>query len=77
MIIRKQATVDRLEGKQVVLVLENKQELVIAKDELGDIARPGDAFAVHILPADEAALNQEDLARSILNQLLDHEGDSR
>jgi len=70
MLVQKQATLERLEGKQAVLQLENGQELTIAKEELGSV-QLGDRFSVRILPEQEALLDQEALARTLLNQILE------
>ncbi|MCC2631333.1 MAG: hypothetical protein K0S20_32 [Patescibacteria group bacterium] len=76
MIVRKQATLDHFDGKQAVLLLENGQELCILKEELGAALSEGDIFTVQILPEQEAALEKNELARTLLNQLLDEKTDS-
>ena len=73
MVLRKQATLDRIEGKQAVLVLENGQELLILKEELGDDLKEGDVYTIQILPEKEATLAKEALARTLLNQILNDE----
>ncbi len=72
MIIRKSATLDRFEGKQAVLVLENGQELNILKEELQDVVE-GEAYVIQIMPDKEATLEREALARTLLNQILQDE----
>jgi len=72
MIIRKQATLERFEGKQAILLVDGKQELSIFKEDLASDSRIGDSFTVQILPSSEAELHQQELARTILNQILDH-----
>lgn len=69
MITRKTAILDRFEGKQAILSLENGQELHILKEELGK-ATEGQAFTIQIMPDHEATLEKEALARTLLNQLL-------
>ena len=69
MLTYKSATVDRFEGKQAVLKLENDQELRLLREDL-EPAELGAAFQVQILPEAEAKLSQEELARTILNQIL-------
>ncbi|MEI6477470.1 MAG: hypothetical protein WCO52_00575 [bacterium] len=69
MLLRKQATLDRTEGKLAVLSLENGQELRLLRSELGD-AEVGGGFTVQILPEEEAGLERESLARTILNQII-------
>ena len=73
MIVRKQATLDRFEGRQAILILETGQELSLSKEECGEHI-PGDLFSVQILPQQEAVLSQDELSRTLLNQLL-HEDD--
>jgi len=73
MLIRKQATLDRFEGKQAVLLLENKQELLILKEELGSDCQVGTIFTLQILPEAEALMEREELARVLLNQILKDE----
>ena len=69
MLIRKAATIDKIEGKQATLLLENGQELYILKEELG-AAAVGDQYVIQILPEAEAALQRDDLAKTLLNQIL-------
>lgn len=76
MLVRKTAILDRFEGKKAVLILENNQELVLLKEDLGK-AKEGDVFSLQILPEKEATLKREQLARTLLNQILnDQEGPS-
>ena len=76
MLVRKNATLDRFEGKQAVLLLENGQELLILKDELGSV-KEGEVFSIQIQPDKEATLEKEELARTLLNQILNDEGAHR
>jgi len=70
MLVQKHATLQRFEGKQAVLQLENGQEIEVLKEELGN-GKEGDRFTLRILPEEEALLDQESLARTLLNQILD------
>lgn len=72
MLTRKMAILDRFEGKYAVLVLENAQEITLLKEELGK-CREGDVFSLQILPEKEATVKKEELARSLLNQILNDE----
>lgn len=63
------AILERFVGKAAILLVENEQELKIPKEELVN-AKLGDAFVLQILPAAEAKLAKEELARELLNQLL-------
>lgn len=69
MMIRKQATLDRFEGKQAVLLLDTGDEVHILKDELRN-PKEGQVYVFQILPDDEATLEKEALARTLLNQIL-------
>ena len=68
MIIRLHATLARFEGRKSVLVLDDGQELRFSREELG--GTQGEEFVLEALPATEAALRREDLARTLLNQIL-------
>lgn len=77
MIVQKQATIDRFEGKQAIISLENGQELAILREELGTI-NEGEEVVVQIMPTAEAALEKAALARTLLNQILNDEiGDKK
>lgn len=69
MLVRIEAKVQKVEGKKIVLGLEDGQELFVQKDLLGEV-NLGDVFSVQIMPETEAALEREELSRTILNQLL-------
>ena len=69
MIIRKPATLERFEGKQAILQLENGQQLSLSKEELGTVVQ-GEKFVIQIMPANEAKIAQDELARVLLNQIL-------
>ena len=73
MILRKQAALEKIGGKHAILVLEDGQELAVLKDELGKELSLGDRFTIQIQPVSEAELTQVNLARTLLNQILDNE----
>lgn len=75
MLTRIPATLNRLEGSNAVLVLEDGQELRVPREDLQPLPELGAGFTVQILPADEAELSADDLAKRLLNQLLDDEKD--
>ena len=68
MITRLHATLVRFEGRKAVLALDDGQELRFSRDELGGVQ--GEEFVLEALPAGEAALKRDDLARALLNQIL-------
>ena len=70
MIVYKKAVLERFEGKVAILVLENGQELRILKADLAESATKGSPFVVQIAPEEEANLEREALARTLLNQIL-------
>lgn len=79
MLVQKTAVLEKLEGKQAVLRLENGQVLLVLKDELlgGAKAGPegsslieGEVYVVQVLTKEEAELSQSQLAESLLNQIL-------
>lgn len=76
MVIYKKAVLDHIAGKQAVLLLENGVKLVLPKDELSD-HQLGSEFRIQIMPEAEAALSQETLARTILNQILQTDNDGQ
>ena len=69
MLVRIEAKVQKIEGKKIVLCLEDGQKLIIQKDLLKEVSE-GDVFSVQIMPEAEAVLEREELSRTILNQLL-------
>jgi hypothetical protein len=71
MLVRKRAIVEKLQGKQLVLSLENGQQLTLLRDELEPTVEVGMEFVVQILPKAEADLEQAELSRILLNQIFD------
>ena len=73
MLIKRNATISAIEGKKVVLELEDGQRLLVPKDDFQPQSVPeiGTPYSLQILSADEARLNQDELARILLNQILE------
>lgn len=73
MLIKRSATISAVEGKKVVLEFEDGQRFHIPKDEWlpGSPPAPGTPYVIQVLSADEAELSQDELARTLLNQILD------
>lgn len=69
MLIRKTVTLDRFEGRFAVLKLENGHELTLPKDDFA-LVPEGTVLVLEVLPEPEATLKKEDLARTLLNQIL-------
>jgi hypothetical protein len=71
MLIRLHATLARFEGRKAVLRLEDGQELTLSReDAAGEV---GEEYVLQAMPAAEAALGQEEFARTLLNQILQNE----
>jgi hypothetical protein len=73
MLVRKKATLEQIEGKNAILGLENGDKIKILREELSPSLEIGEKFVLQILPEAEAALEKEDLARVLLEQLLNLE----
>jgi hypothetical protein len=71
MLVRKRAIVEKIQGKQLVLSLENGQQLTLLRDELEPTTEVGAEFVIQILPKAEADLEQAELSRILLNQIFD------
>ena len=69
MILRKQAQLEKLEGKLAYFTLENGQTFSVAKDEIGT-AQVGDNYVIQIMNEQEALLERNALAEELLNQIL-------
>lgn len=75
MLTRLHATFNRVESGSVVLTLEDGQELRVPKEDLQPLPSIGSEFTLQLLPSTEAELAANDLAKCLLNQLLDDEKD--
>lgn len=76
MLLRKSAVISELTAKHLTLTLENGQELKCLREELEPGAAEGAVYVVQIMPQNEAELTQQQLARTLLNQLLKDEADT-
>lgn len=70
MVTRLHGTVTSLEGNTVLIALEDEQIIKVSLQMLTPAPQVGDAYDLHLLPAAEAALVTEELARTMLNQLV-------
>jgi len=68
------AVVDRVEHGQVVIRFADGQEVKIAKEELQPLPAIGAELGITIALAEDAKLEQNALAKHLLNQLLGNEG---
>lgn len=73
MLVRKKAILEQIEGKNAILGLENGDKIKILREELSPSLEIGAKYVLQILPEEEAALDREDLARVLLEQLLNLE----
>lgn len=76
MLIKRNVTVTAIEGKKVILQLEDGQRMAVPKDDWlpQPVPETGTPYVIQILSADEAQLSQDELARILLNQILDQGG---
>jgi hypothetical protein len=70
MLLQKQVTLLRWEGKHAILQLDSGDEISFPKDDLPRDTPIGAQFSLKLQPLHEAALEKEDLARTLLNQIL-------
>ena len=73
MIVRKSATLTEIKGKYAILTLEGGQTLELPHEDLEPTVSTGTAFTIQILPEAEAAMEKDELARTLLNQILEHD----
>jgi hypothetical protein len=70
MILRMQATVQTVTANHATLSLDDGQQLTIPLRSLAASPQPGEVFVVSALPEAEASKQTEELARTLLNQLI-------
>jgi hypothetical protein len=70
MILRIQATVQSLTASAAVLELEDGQVLTVSLRNLATRPAVGQVCTITVLPEAEAVLETEELARTLLNQLV-------
>lgn len=66
-------TIDRFEGEKAILKSEDNETVVWPKNKLPKDAKEGSILALTITDQAEAKNNKEDLAKDILNEILDVE----
>jgi len=66
-------TIDRFEGDKAVLKNEDNETVVWPKNKLPKDVKEGSILALTITDQAEAKNNKEDLAKDILNEILDVE----
>lgn len=70
MLIQKPLTLLRFEGKKAIFAFEDGQELVLSKDDFPKEIQVGEQCMLTLQSLHEARLKQEDLAQTLLNQIL-------
>ena len=66
------ATVE-LDGRHLVLKLEDGQGIRLSRDAAPSLAE-GEKISLRVLPEAQDALDRQDLARSLLNELMKADG---
>ena len=66
-------TIDRFEGEKAVLKNEDNETVVWPKNKLPKNVKEGSILALTITDKEETKNNKEDLAKDILNEILDVE----
>lgn len=64
------ATIDRLEGDFAVLVFDDGQTLNLPRKDLPEDAKEGSVILVSFLSEREQTKKQKELAKAILNEIL-------
>lgn len=64
------ATLDRFEDDKAVLILSDKQQLIISRQDLDPDLKPGDVLKISFRRDSAQTVKQEKSARKILNRLL-------
>ena len=67
-------TVDRIEGEKVVLKTEDNETIIWPKSKLSNDIHEGMALVYVIMNSEEAEKSNRELAKDILNEILDVEG---
>lgn len=70
MLVQKQVTLLRWEGKRAILQLDSGEEIALSKEDFPRDTQVGAQFSLKLQPLHEAALEKEELARTLLNQIL-------
>jgi hypothetical protein len=70
MVHRIQGTITSLDNGSGTLELDDSQVLTIPLRDFQPRPQVGDTYVLHILPENEARLNIDELARTLLSQLI-------
>lgn len=64
--------IDRFEGEYAIIRLDNGQTLAWAKTNLPPKLHEGDAVVIELKDSAQATLEQQALAKEILNEIFNH-----
>lgn len=70
------ATIDRLEEDKVVLVLDNKEQIVLHKNNFDFTLKEGDVIYINLSQSQSETKDQENLAKNIINEILTKKDDT-
>lgn len=66
-------TIDRFEGDKAVLIAESGEQIIWPKNKLPEQAREGMVLSFNIQNSEEAEKDKKELAKNILNEILNTE----
>lgn len=67
------ATIDRFENENAILIADDKKSIIIPKDKLPKNSKEGSILKILVYNDIEAGDEKKELAKNILNELLDAE----
>ncbi|MEZ0286867.1 MAG: hypothetical protein ACAH35_03460 [Candidatus Paceibacterota bacterium] len=70
MLLSLQGTITAIENLTAVLTLDDNQTIRFSLKEMDVRPQVGDTYVLHLLPESEAKLSTDELARSLLSQLI-------
>jgi hypothetical protein len=70
MVLCLSTTISAITDQGISLALEDGQAVMLAKDSIVPLPKVGDRYTMTIMTEEAARLDQEDLARTMLNQLI-------
>ena len=66
-----------IDGKRVIFQLDGGEEFFIPKDDISPGAQVGDDYTIFLMPSSEAKLESDELARTLLNEILRNDHSER
>jgi len=77
MLFNEPLTLTKLAGKYVTFTLESGEEIQLLKEDFPKNLQIGQVYMLTIQPAHEAQLSQQELARTLLNEILADDSQAR